>query len=835
MRTRSFRGVTLQPAGDSLIEETLLSPLVESQQIGPDRTHNHATAGVADSAEERTRLRPALAASLESEMGLRLVLDAADMGTFAWHIQEDRCEPDQRMLALFGVPPGRTFSLGDVIISFIHPEDQRRCADSFAHAIDSAGTGAMREEIRGLHSDGSVRWLSIIGQTVFDVTAPTSDGVTVRRAVWMSGLVSDITHRKHHEASLALLDQIADDCARLSTAGDIMQIVGARLGAYLHVPSVCLVNIDETRDELRIVHMWNEAGTASRPDVLRLSDCVTASFHEAARAGHTLVVHDTETDPRTDAVMHAALGVRSFISVPFIRDGAWRFMLTVCDTRPHHWPDDEVGFFRKLADRLFARLEHALAEQAVATDLRDTQLLRDLSVRLVSESDAQAFFDAIVAAAIPMTGAKAGCLRLLDSKTNELVMLAESGFDPPLADFGTVDATSPTCCCRALATGERAFIDYDDPGVPDPKGCFRPSVGIRTAQSTPLVTRAGRTLGMLSTYWEERHHRLSERELHFLDLLARQAAEMIERRRNESALRESEQRLSAELADTQLLQRLSAQLIEERGSASLYETLVDVARSIMRSEYATMQTLHPERGAGGELLLIASRGLTEEARQLWNWVRAEQSTTCALALRTTARVVVSDIASCGAMAGTVDQALLLEGGIRASQTTPLVSRGGKLLGMITTHWNEPHQPSERDFRLLDILARQAADLMERTQAEEALRRSERQLKEADRRKDEFLATLAQELRNPLAPLRTSLEVIRLAGDTPESVEEVRTTMEEQVDLLVRLVDDLLDVSRITSGKIRLHRRTTPLAPLVATAVQANRAAVDAGHVTLRVD
>src|SRR6185436_12626745 len=118
----------------------------------------------------------------------------------------------------------------------------------------------------------------------------------------------------------------------------------------------------------------------------------------------------------------------------------------------------------------------------------------------------------------------------------------------------------------------------------------------------------------------------------------------------------------------------------------------------------------------------------------------------------------------------------------------------------------------------------------RSQADEALRESERQLKDADRRKDEFLATLAHELRNPLAPLRTSLELIRLAGDTPGAVEDVRSMMEEQLGQLVRLVDDLLDMSRITSGKIRLHRQPTSLVTLVKAAVHANQAALQAGRV-----
>ena len=90
------------------------------------------------------------------------------------------------------------------------------------------------------------------------------------------------------------------------------------------------------------------------------------------------------------------------------------------------------------------------------------------------------------------------------------------------------------------------------------------------------------------------------------------------------------------------------------------------------------------------------------------------------------RVIAADVANTAFMAGTADQEQLLAAGIRAAQTTPLISRRGELVGMITTHWKEPHEPSERDLRLLDILARLAADLIERkTQDEEARRREER--------------------------------------------------------------------------------------------------------------
>ena len=100
------------------------------------------------------------------------------------------------------------------------------------------------------------------------------------------------------------------------------------------------------------------------------------------------------------------------------------------------------------------------------------------------------------------------------------------------------------------------------------------------------------------------------------------------------------------------------------------------------------------------------------------------------------------------------------------------------------------------------------------------------------KKDEFLATLAHELRNPLAPIRTGLELIRLAGSTPASIERVRGIMERQIGHMVRLIDDLLDISRITSGKIQLKRQTALLSDLVDGAVEATRLFISERQVDL---
>ena len=112
------------------------------------------------------------------------------------------------------------------------------------------------------------------------------------------------------------------------------------------------------------------------------------------------------------------------------------------------------------------------------------------------------------------------------------------------------------------------------------------------------------------------------------------------------------------------------------------------------------------------------------------------------------------------------------------------------------------------------------------------RRIEQLLRTADRRKDEFLATLAHELRNPLAPLQNALGIRRLSGAMGD--EQLQGTMERQLALLVRLIDDLLDISRISQGKLALRRAPTGLRELVDAAIELARPAIDQGAHPLRV-
>src|SRR5207302_7566458 len=124
---------------------------------------------------------------------------------------------------------------------------------------------------------------------------------------------------------------------------------------------------------------------------------------------------------------------------------------------------------------------------------------------------------------------------------------------------------------------------------------------------------------------------------------------------------------------------------------------------------------------------------------------------------------------------------------------------------------------------------------DRKRLEEALREKAEALQASDRRKDEFLATLAHELRNPLAPILNSVQLLHLLGPVTPTLHQVREILERQTRQLARLVDDLLDLSRVARGQVRLRRERLDLAAVVKQAVQTSEPLVQGRQHRLTVE
>ena len=143
------------------------------------------------------------------------------------------------------------------------------------------------------------------------------------------------------------------------------------------------------------------------------------------------------------------------------------------------------------------------------------------------------------------------------------------------------------------------------------------------------------------------------------------------------------------------------------------DRIMHAAMAVMHSQFASIQLLEdgdPDRSA---LLLLGHRGFTAEAAAFWQTVRLSSQTTCGEALRAHRRVWVGDVDDHESLSGTEDLATYRQTGIIAVQSTPLVTSEGRLVGMISTHWDKPHLPSSGRFHEMDVLARQAADVVGR--------------------------------------------------------------------------------------------------------------------------
>jgi signal transduction histidine kinase/DNA-binding response OmpR family regulator len=286
-------------------------------------------------------------------------------------------------------------------------------------------------------------------------------------------------------------------------------------------------------------------------------------------------------------------------------------------------------------------------------------------------------------------------------------------------------------------------------------------------------------------------------------------------------------RLRMELArDLEAMKGLHAFGTRLMETAELDNMLEEILAATVKLQGADFGNIRMMDTATGTLPIAVHQGFAPEFARRFHVVHPGDGSACALALEAGKRVVIEDVRSDPRYSKYSEVAE--EAGFRTVQATPLFGRDRKLIGMLSTHFRQVRPFSERELRLTDLYATVAAGFIQRKQNEEALRR-------ADQRKDEFIATLAHELRNPLAPLVSGLDVIARALANDERLARTTRMMDRQLTHLVRLVDDLLDVGRITSGKVQLRSKRIALCNVIDSAVESTRDALQAHRHELVID
>ena len=459
---------------------------------GVPRYVNNQFAGMIGTGVNIHERKLAEAALRQSEQGFRLMADAVPQIVWITDAQ-GRVEFFNKQWSNYTGVPYEPTTAAEVAASFVHPQDGARTMEAFNEARRNGSVFSVEHRIRS--AAGTYRWFLVRAE-------PYRDPQTGEIIRWFGASV-DIHDRKQAEEALREREQ------RLSIATE-----AAQLGIFeWKVPED--ITIWENDRQYEMFGLTPADGSVSAQEFFENylhpddASALTAKLTEAMQTG--ILLQTSYRICRQD-------GTTRWIEV----NGQFEY---AADGSPVRF----IGVNADITDR-------KQAEAIITTDLENTRLLRDLSARLIAEDNIQVLYDEIVSAAITLTRADAGSIQALDESTQELVLLATQGIDQTVTDHSQrLTAKSYTSCGLVLATGKRAFVDFDVPESEDPDGSLRLhlNTGLISAQSTPLISRSGRQIGMVSTHWRK-HHRPTEQELRFLDLLARQAADLIEQRQTEA-------------------------------------------------------------------------------------------------------------------------------------------------------------------------------------------------------------------------------------------------------------------------------------------------------------
>jgi PAS domain S-box-containing protein len=281
------------------------------------------------------------------------------------------------------------------------------------------------------------------------------------------------------------------------------------------------------------------------------------------------------------------------------------------------------------------------------------------------------------------------------------------------------------------------------------------------------------------------------------------AREITRRKQMEAALCASEEQLAAELWAMQELHSLTTQLLGARDMTTALYRVLDASIAMHRADFGNIQVYNPAIGA---LEIVAQRGFKQDFLDAFRIVDIEDESACARAMRQGKQVTIEDIERDPAYVPYRE--IAAAAGYRAVQSTPLVSRRGDLIGMLSTHFRHPHLPTDRELRMLDLYARQAADVIERLRIEDELRQSEEKLRRQAQELEQQLirsgrlvslgevtASMAHEFNNPLGIIMGFVEDLLSNTDPASPNYRALQIIDEESKRCRQIVGDLMEYAR----------------------------------------
>jgi PAS domain S-box-containing protein len=677
------------------------------------------------------------------------------------------------------------------------------------------------------------------------------------------------------------------------------------------------------------------AGHNAMPSRIALDDASRFPLRAALASGDILpfVFESVSDDPLPPGAWMRP--VREGIVTPLGPVGHGREAVLLAALSPlHRLDEEERRFLQVVGSQVAAGLANAQAHDEERRRL-EAETLQEVARDLASELELQPLLQKVTDAGVRLTGAGFGAFfyNTIGEDGEAFQLFTLSG--APRASFEKFGMPRATPVFKPTFDGH-APVRVDDIRKDPRYGQMAPHHGMPKGHlpvcsylAVPVVSRTGEVLGGLFFGHAEPGVFTARAERNAVSIAAHAAVALD----NATLYRRARQ-------ETQTLTRLHDLAMRLGAMSDLAPALQAILDTAVEGQGARMGIVWLQDPRNGDLVAEASHGFAPEKLMLFHRVPAGPAGGSAgNAFHQQRRWMVTDTETDESFAPFREAAR--EAGFRAVHSTPIVTRSGALLGVLSVHHPDCHAPDASDMQLADMCARHAADAIEALRSQEALRESERlyraigesidygvwiadadgngtytsesllkligvsheewarngwrdvvhpedsprvfaewrrcvksglqidqefrvkcvdgtyrsilgrgapvrnargnvvawaginldiqrlkqvenELRELDQRKNEFLATLAHELRNPLAPLRNGLEVMRLASGNPQTVEKARAMMERQLAQMVRLVDDLLDVSRVSRGKIELRREPVELAAVLRNALETSQ-------------
>lgn len=303
-----------------------------------------------------------------------------------------------------------------------------------------------------------------------------------------------------------------------------------------------------------------------------------------------------------------------------------------------------------------------------------------------------------------------------------------------------------------------------------------------------------------------------------------------------AAAREREEELRWELEVRARLQEMASDVLQSNTMEEMFQSTLDAISELTGCDFSVLQVVEEN-----DLRVVAQRGCNDQALRHFLDVAAQADIASFRSYRQRQQVSIPDIMDDEGYAPVRLLAQSLH--MRAIQSTALVGRSGKLMGVLSVIYREPRSFSSRDNYVSDLLAVEIADLCEWVQTEKRIRQNETRLRAQseqllanDRQKNQFLALLGHELRNPLTVMRNSIQTLVAEPslhDKPRT-QEALVLLERQSRHMTHLVNDLLDITRINNGKVVLKRERVLLSRCLDEVMGAHRATLQNRQLQYRI-